>query len=68
MTECGILPHRLALLEGEEKIIAIGVATPGPVDVKKGRIINPGHFHEIRNLDVTDTYREALWHSGFPGP
>lgn len=32
------------LLEREEKIIAIGVATPGPVDVKKGRIINPGHF------------------------
>ena len=42
------------LLEREEKIIAIGVATPGPVDVKKGRIINPGHFHEIRNLDVTE--------------
>lgn len=22
--------------------------------MKKGRIINPGHFHEIRNLDVTE--------------
>ncbi|MEI3521455.1 MAG: ROK family transcriptional regulator [Anaerosacchariphilus sp.] len=42
------------LLEREEKIIAIGVATPGPVDVKKGRIINPGYFHGIQNLDVAE--------------
>lgn len=40
------------LLKREENIIAIGVSTPGPVDVKRGRIINPGRFHGIHDLDV----------------
>lgn len=47
----GLLDH---MLEGREDIIGIGVSTPGPVDVKKGKIINPGYFHNIRNLSVTE--------------
>ncbi len=46
------------LLMRKEKILAIGVATPGPVDVKKGRIINPGYFHGIQNLDVTEPIKK----------
>ena len=42
------------MLEGRDDIIGIGVSTPGPVDVKKGKIINPGYFHNIRNLSVTE--------------
>lgn len=52
---CGLLDH---MLEGREDVIAIGVSTPGPVDVKKGKIINPGYFHGIKNLSVTDPLRK----------
>lgn len=44
-----LIEHMLKL---DKKIIAIGVAVPGPVDTKKGRIINPGYFHGIHDLDV----------------
>lgn len=55
------------LLEREEKIIAIGVATPGPVDVKKGRLSIPGLFSRNTESGCGRSYTEALWNSGVPG-
>lgn len=52
---CGLLDH---MLEGREDVIGIGVSTPGPVDVKKGKIINPGYFHGIKNVSVTEPLKE----------
>ena len=46
------------MLEGREDVIGIGVSTPGPVDVKKGKIINPGYFHGIKNVSVTEPLRK----------
>ena len=46
------------MLEGRDDVIGIGVSTPGPVDVKLGKIINPGYFHGIKNVSVTEPLRE----------
>lgn len=52
---CVLLDH---MLEGRDDVIGIGVSTPGPVDVKLGKIINPGYFHGIKNVSVTEPLRE----------
>ncbi len=52
---CVLLDH---MLEGRDDVIAIGVSTPGPVDVKLGKIINPGYFHGIKNMSVTGPLKE----------
>lgn len=52
---CGLLDR---ILEGETQVIAIGVSTPGPVDVKQGKIINPGYFHGLKNISVSKPLEE----------
>lgn len=48
----------------KEKVIAVGVAVPGPYDLKNGRLLNPpGFFQEWYNLELL----EELEHR-FPYP
>lgn len=46
------------VMEGEQDIIGIGISTPGPVDVKQGKIVNPGYFHGIKNLPMVDLLKK----------
>lgn len=46
------------MLSGEENILGIGVASIGPLDVKKGVILNPPRFYGIRNVLVKDILQE----------
>lgn len=43
-----------------ERIYGVGVATPGPIDVQKGRILNPPNFKQWHNVAVADKLRECL--------
>ena len=40
-------------IPAEERILGIGVGSVGPVDIKRGMILNPPNFYGIRNLAVT---------------
>ncbi len=41
-----------------ERIIGVGVASPGPVDYKAGRIINPPNFSKWHNCDIVNSLQE----------
>ena len=41
-----------------EKLFGIGIGSVGPVDVDRGRILNPPNFFGIRDLPVVDLIRE----------
>lgn len=41
------------LEETERKVIGIGVAVMGPVDINKGIILNPPHFFGIENVNIS---------------
>ena len=59
---CSLLDR---ILEGETQVIAIGVSTPGPVDVKQGKIINPGYFHGLKNISVSKPLEEKYRADGY---
>ncbi|MGF7018468.1 putative NBD/HSP70 family sugar kinase [Lachnospiraceae bacterium PF1-21] len=42
----------------KEKILGIGVGGSGPVDLAKGRILNPPDFHGLHDLPVTEILKE----------
>ena len=42
------------LLEGQERPVAIGAATIGPVSVKEGMIVHPLYFNEVENVPVRE--------------
>ncbi len=48
--------HRVLdkLLENEKNILGIGVAVIGPVDIKKGILLNPPRFYGIENLHILE--------------
>lgn len=41
-----------------KNIMGIGVAIIGPVDIRKGRIINPPRFYDIKNVDILKVLKE----------
>ena len=43
-----------------EKIYGVGVATPGPIDTKSKKILNPPNFNEWHNVAVADRLQECL--------
>ncbi|MGN1142251.1 MAG: ROK family protein [Oliverpabstia sp.] len=46
------------LLDKEKNILGIGVASIGPVDIRKGMIVNPPRFYGIENVNVVDVLKE----------
>jgi len=46
-----------------EKIYGVGVATPGPIDAKTQKILNPPNFNEWHNVMIADQLRERLGYS-----
>lgn len=42
----------------EERILGIGVGAVGPVDIRKGMILNPPNFYGIRDFAVTQPLEE----------
>lgn len=43
-----------------QKIIGIGISTPGPVDIINGQILNPPNFEIWQNVKVVDLFKEYL--------
>lgn len=41
-----------------EKVLGIGVASIGPLDVKRGLILNPPRFHGIKNIPIKEILQE----------
>lgn len=48
---CRLLDH---ILENQNDVIGIGVSAPGPVNVKEGKIVNPGYFEGIENVYIVE--------------
>lgn len=46
------------LLERTEKILGIGIAAIGPVHIRKGMILNPPRFYEIKNIKIVEVLKE----------
>ena len=44
-----------------EKFLGIGINTPGPVDIKDGRILNPPNFDLWHNVNIVQEFKK-----GFP--
>lgn len=42
------------LLEGQERPVAIGAASIGPVSVKEGMIVHPLYFNEVGNVPIRE--------------
>lgn len=38
----------------EEKLLGLGISMPGPVDIIRGRVLNPPNFELWHNFDITD--------------
>ena len=51
------------LEETDLKVLGIGVAVMGPVDINNGIILNPPHFFGIENVNITQFLEERY---GFP--
>ena len=51
------------LAETDLKVLGIGVAVMGPVDINNGIILNPPHFFGIENVNITQFLEERY---GFP--
>lgn len=51
------------LNETNAKVLGIGVAVMGPVDINNGIILNPPHFFGIENVNITQFLEERY---GFP--
>lgn len=43
-----------------EKIMGVGISAPGPLDVEKGRILNPPRFTLWHNTDIANAVSDAL--------
>ncbi|MDO4339011.1 MAG: ROK family transcriptional regulator [Eubacteriales bacterium] len=41
------------MLENENRIIGIGVSSIGPIDIKAGKIVDPGYFDGIQDVEIT---------------
>ena len=48
----------MILEETDSKVLGIGVAVMGPVDINKGIILNPPHFFGIENVNITQFLEE----------
>lgn len=46
------------VLEKEKDIFGIGVSVIGPVDIWKGKILNPPRFYGIHNVNIIDILKE----------
>lgn len=46
------------LIKKEKNILGIGVASIGPVDVKKGMILEPLYFWNIKNIPIVELLKE----------
>lgn len=42
------------ILEGQERVVAIGAASIGPVSVKEGMIVHPLYFNGIENVPIRE--------------
>lgn len=46
------------MIESESNLFGIGVASIGPINIKKGEILNPPDFYGIKNVMLADRLRE----------
>lgn len=46
------LPH--------EKLLGVGINTPGPVDINHGRILNPPNFHLWHNIGIVNEFKKSF--------
>ncbi len=44
----------------KDKILGIGVSSPGPVDVNKGKILNPPNFDMWHNFPISDMLEKSF--------
>lgn len=47
-----------AVLPVDERVMGIGVGAVGPVDIRKGMILNPPNFYGIKDFEVTTPLKE----------
>lgn len=43
-----------------EKLLGLGISTPGPVDIYAGRILNPPNFDFWKNVDIVERLKKDL--------
>jgi glucokinase len=48
----------LDALRGREKVRAIAIGSPGPIDLKRGVLVNPPNLHGWRNVPLRDQVAE----------
>lgn len=42
----------------KDKILGLGISTPGPVDTVNGKILNPPNFNTWNNIDIVNLFKE----------
>ena len=52
--------EKLEQLVDREKILGIGISSPGPLDRKKGQILNPPLFERWHGVEITTLLSDAL--------
>ncbi|MBO0813356.1 MAG: ROK family transcriptional regulator, partial [Microlunatus sp.] len=45
---------------GRDKIVGLGIAAPGPIDVERGVIVDPPNLEGWQNVPLRDALREAV--------
>lgn len=51
---------RLLELVNREKVLGIGISSPGPLDCENGRILNPPRFERWHGVEISRLLSEAL--------
>lgn len=52
--------EKLEKMVGREKILGIGISSPGPLDSDKGQILNPPYFERWHGVEITALLSDAL--------
>lgn len=52
--------EKLEKIVGQEKILGIGISSPGPLDSDKGQILNPPQFERWHGVEITALLSDAL--------
>lgn len=52
--------EKLEKIVGREKILGIGISSPGPLDSDRGQILNPPQFERWHGVEITALLSDAL--------
>ncbi len=59
---CDLISEHFRMLKEKcgRPLIAVGIATPGPIDSVRGVILNPDHFYGLRDVEICKMLSDRL--------